>query len=223
MERAWPSAPAVLPRYGIRAVRDDGALYMNNSVGLYAIKKVFDSLTNGEAIKELPGNRVKAGRVVISFELPEDMGAVLRYKYRPDEAAWELPRNYQNMIEQFCERSITKSPVDGQTVIMEAIASSDGLYAARGQVARGVAAQPAARRAAEPLPKPKPKDEMAEKVAEITNGKDGKLDVKLLVAFAKRNDVWDDKYSALNNGLQRMNVVNRLRGKIAKGYKPKWR
>lgn len=40
--------------------------------------------------------------------------------------------------------------------------------------------------------------------------------------FAEANGVWDDKYAQLNNGLQRMNVVNRLRGRIKAGHEVVW-
>jgi hypothetical protein len=44
-----------------------------------------------------------------------------------------------------------------------------------------------------------------------------------LKAFAVANGCWDDKYGKLPNvGLVRMNVINRLRAKIRKGYEVKW-
>lgn len=49
------------------------------------------------------------------------------------------------------------------------------------------------------------------------------LDAAKLKAFALANGCWDDKYAAMPNvGLQRMNVVNRLRAKVRKGHKVKW-
>lgn len=39
-------------------------------------------------------------------------------------------------------------------------------------------------------------------------------DVDKLVKFAKANGCWDPNYQGLNNGMVRMNVINRLRGKI---------
>lgn len=47
-------------------------------------------------------------------------------------------------------------------------------------------------------------------------------DAARLEAFARANQVWDDKYAALSNGLRRMNVVNRLRGKVRKGQQVVW-
>lgn len=46
-----------------------------------------------------------------------------------------------------------------------------------------------------------------------------------LKSFATANDCWQDKYLELpNNGLRRMNVMNRLRAKLKKDpkYKVKW-
>lgn len=61
-------------------------------------------------------------------------------------------------------------------------------------------------------------DNIAKQVSDHVKveGEDGKLriDVPKLVAFARANDCWDPKYRALNVGMQRMNVVNRLRGKM---------
>ena len=60
-----------------------------------------------------------------------------------------------------------------------------------------------------------PVDELGVKVASIPLGAEFK-------AFAKANHVWNDKYDALNPGLQRMNCVNRLRAQVKKGYSIKW-
>jgi hypothetical protein len=49
-----------------------------------------------------------------------------------------------------------------------------------------------------------------------------RLDWVRFTAFAKANDCWDAKYAHLNPGMKRMNVVNRLRAKIAAGVKIKW-
>lgn len=61
-------------------------------------------------------------------------------------------------------------------------------------------------------------DDLAAKVAEHCNT-GGAIDLAKLKAFAKANGVWNDKYASLNNGLQRMNVVNRLRGALKKNSK----
>lgn len=47
-------------------------------------------------------------------------------------------------------------------------------------------------------------------------------DVELLRKIADKNDAWQDKYSSLNIGMQRMNVGNRLRAKIKRGEKIWW-
>lgn len=50
-----------------------------------------------------------------------------------------------------------------------------------------------------------------------------RVDAQVLRRFANANGVWQDKYSYLNTGMQRMNVANRLR-KLAKNpdFKIKW-
>jgi hypothetical protein len=60
-----------------------------------------------------------------------------------------------------------------------------------------------------------PVDELGVKVASIPLGAEFKK-------FAIANHVWNDKYDALNPGLRRMNVLNRLRAAIKKGYQVKW-
>lgn len=84
-----------------------------------------------------------------------------------------------------------------------------------GDVAAGV---PATAPAAQKPPKVrKAPDELALRVAKFD---DAKLNV-----FAKANDCWHDKYLDLpNNGLRRMNVMNRLRAKLKNDpkYKVVW-
>jgi hypothetical protein len=60
-----------------------------------------------------------------------------------------------------------------------------------------------------------PVDELGAKVASIPLGAEFKK-------FAQANHVWNNKYDRLNPGLQRMNVVNRLRAEIKKGHQVKW-
>lgn len=54
-------------------------------------------------------------------------------------------------------------------------------------------------------------------IAHTTDG--GVFNAVKLKRFAVANGVWNDKYATLNNGLQRMNIVNRLRGRIKKDGK----
>jgi hypothetical protein len=60
-----------------------------------------------------------------------------------------------------------------------------------------------------------PVDELGARVATIPLGAEFKK-------FAQANRVWNDKYDRLNPGLQRMNVVNRLRAEIKRGHQVKW-
>jgi hypothetical protein len=57
-----------------------------------------------------------------------------------------------------------------------------------------------------------------------TIGDDGeeRIDLERLLAFAIANDCWVSTYARLNPGMQRMNVVNRLRAKVRKGHEVVW-
>lgn len=62
-------------------------------------------------------------------------------------------------------------------------------------------------------------DDLAVQIAEHIKTKDEetgelRVDEVLLKRFAQANGCWDPKYAHLNVGMRRMNVVNRLRGKI---------
>jgi len=68
---------------------------------------------------------------------------------------------------------------------------------------------------AKPVRVKAPVDDFGARVATIPLGAEFKK-------FAQANHVWNDKYDSLNPGLQRMNVVNRLRAAIKKGQQVKW-
>lgn len=63
-----------------------------------------------------------------------------------------------------------------------------------------------------------------EKFMTVDTGENNRknMNMKAFIRFAKANDCWSDSYSALNNGMQRMNVVNRLRAKVKKGIEIVW-
>ena len=69
-------------------------------------------------------------------------------------------------------------------------------------------------------------DDFAKAFASMVTKKDaaGKqvCDLELLRQIASENDAWLPKYEALNPGMQRMNVGNRLRAKIKRGEKIWW-
>lgn len=68
-------------------------------------------------------------------------------------------------------------------------------------------------------------DELAQLVAGHLKVKteDGvRIDTDRLRKFATANDCWQPGYSNLNVGMQRMNVVNRLRAKVKKGHDIVW-
>lgn len=49
-----------------------------------------------------------------------------------------------------------------------------------------------------------------------------KVDLARLKRFAVANGVWDERYEQLNAGMRRLNVGNRLRAKVRKGYEISW-
>jgi len=52
---------------------------------------------------------------------------------------------------------------------------------------------------------------------------DRRIDLTKLRRFALANDCWNPEYMKLNPGMQRMNVVNRLRAKVRRdAYEVKW-
>lgn len=72
-------------------------------------------------------------------------------------------------------------------------------------------------------------DDLAQQLREylVTEDQDGeeRIDVELLVRFAKANDCWVESYSSLpNTGMMRLNIGNRLRAKVRKDpeYAIKW-
>lgn len=69
-------------------------------------------------------------------------------------------------------------------------------------------------------------DELAQLVTKHLQVKteDGvRMDRAKLVRFAKANDVWEDGYKHLNNGLARMSVLNRIRAKVRReNYEIVW-
>lgn len=69
-------------------------------------------------------------------------------------------------------------------------------------------------------------DDLAQLVAKHlkVEGDDGKprIDPTKLKAFAVANTCWVADYKNLNIGMQRMNVVNRLRARVRKGIEVKW-
>lgn len=71
-------------------------------------------------------------------------------------------------------------------------------------------------------------DDIAQQVREHVMVKDEetnrlRLDHPKFLRFAKANGCWDPAYATLNHGMQRMNVVNRLRGKVRRDkHEIKW-
>jgi hypothetical protein len=69
-------------------------------------------------------------------------------------------------------------------------------------------------------------DDLAHKITEAVSEEDEagdmKVSKKLLRDFAKANGCWDTRYNDMNIGMARMNVGNRLRARVRKGYVVVW-
>jgi hypothetical protein len=70
-------------------------------------------------------------------------------------------------------------------------------------------------------------DDLAQRVRKnfmTLKGEDGKprLDWSRFIKFAKANECWVEAYAKLNPGMQRMNVINKLRARRRNGEKVIW-
>jgi hypothetical protein len=65
-------------------------------------------------------------------------------------------------------------------------------------------------------------DDLALRIRKTFTADDGKIDWPAFIKFAKANDCWNEAYTKLNAGMQRMNIVNRLRARVRKGDKVVW-
>ena len=61
-------------------------------------------------------------------------------------------------------------------------------------------------------------DDVAGALTEATMNGDGKVSLSALSDVAKANEIDPTKYNHLNNGMQRMNIGNCLRGRLRKGF-----
>jgi len=136
------------------------------------------------------------------------------------------PRCLGRLVKEGPEQSVVKWDNGNETVVINKWIErvEDERILGKGDVAVAAVASP---RVAEPrgaaidsAPPPAPKerrepDELVERLK--------KYDAAELKNFAVVNGVWDDKYTSLPNpGLVRMNIINRTRAKVKKGYKVKW-
>jgi hypothetical protein len=65
-------------------------------------------------------------------------------------------------------------------------------------------------------------DDLALRLKKHLAADDGSTDVTKLRALAEANGCWDERYAAVNVGLARMTVSNRLRALVRKGGTVKW-
>ncbi|HEV7275221.1 MAG TPA: hypothetical protein VGN80_02940 [Devosiaceae bacterium] len=66
-------------------------------------------------------------------------------------------------------------------------------------------------------------DDLGQRLSKAVAGAGGKVDRNKLRAVAVANGVWNPAYENLNPGQARMNVGNRLRAKVKRGERVKWR
>lgn len=105
---AFPSAPAVLPNFVIRANNGEtGCMYLCNAVSAYAAKKLCEALT-------FPHIKIQS----------HQFAEIVSHVYSPEEAAWSLPDNVATMIRQFVRhREVIPAPVAPTPAIVVADAA----------------------------------------------------------------------------------------------------
>ncbi len=65
-------------------------------------------------------------------------------------------------------------------------------------------------------------DDLAVRLKKHLAANDGTIDLTKLRALAEANGCWDNRYAAVNVGLARMSVSNKLRALVRKGGSIKW-
>jgi len=102
LEPAWSSSPTRPPRYVLYCYNHENERqYVVNSYALYAIRKIFDALTDGQDIEPStldPDHTMTFGNVDIKSD---QMDQILNHHYSKAEEAWELKAPYPNDIERF--------------------------------------------------------------------------------------------------------------------------
>jgi hypothetical protein len=102
LEPAWPSAPVRNPRYCLYCTNHESERqYIVNSYGLYAIRKIFDALTEGQELEPSP---LDPERTVCFGDIDiksDELKEIMAHKYSAEEEAWELPVPYPQEIERF--------------------------------------------------------------------------------------------------------------------------
>jgi hypothetical protein len=111
---AWPSSPTLPPKYVLYcANHENDRIYVVNSVGLYAIRKIFDALVGDNEIEPSPldpDRTISFGDVDIKSD---QMDAILAHQYSAEEEAFELPAPYPQQVTSFLTGGrISKALVD---------------------------------------------------------------------------------------------------------------
>jgi hypothetical protein len=102
LEDAWSSSPTKPPRYVLYCYNHESERqYIVNSYGLYAIRKIFDALTEGQEIEPSPldpDHTMTFGNIDIKSD---QMQQILDHQYSKTEEEWQLPVPYPNDISAF--------------------------------------------------------------------------------------------------------------------------
>lgn len=102
LEPAWTSSPRRNARYGLTCINHDSdRQYVINSYGLYAIRKIYDALTDGHTVEP---SKLEPSRVMCFGDIDirsDEMPQILAHKYTKAEEAWDLPSPYPEQIASF--------------------------------------------------------------------------------------------------------------------------
>lgn len=216
--RAFSSSPFIPPRYVLYCNNAmNNQLLVVSAVSMYAARKLVEEIT-GEANPEVIKDLFDDGTIRVRCD---ELADIVKYKYTDAERDWVLPTPYDSQIAYFrnAPKRDPNAPTTGKnraaaiSVAQKAEGGSvTGVMTTEGMGDRKVRAAPA---------RPAAVDDVGQKVVDLTS-KDGQFDRDALIRFAKTNGVWKDGDDKLSNGLARMSVVNRLRGKIKRGEQVAW-
>jgi hypothetical protein len=98
LQEPWSSSPTRPPRYVLKCYNHEtGKLYLVNSYALYAARKIFDAVVGAKDWTR-NGNAVTCHDIDITSD---EMDAIVKHEYTPEEKAWDLPLPYPHDINQF--------------------------------------------------------------------------------------------------------------------------
>lgn len=116
LEEAWSSAPTRNPRYVLYCTNhENDRVWVVNSYGCYAIRKIFDALIEGQEVEPSPldpDRTMTFGDIDIKSD---QMDKILAHVYTPAEEEWELPRPYPDNIAAFLSGGRITKALQGET------------------------------------------------------------------------------------------------------------